>query len=485
MLFFGIIFTIIAMITAANIIESTSHQQRNKYLIEQIQLQSSFSFFESYFEPTGKDKANKPIKLHDHQGRLHICELEKSNDSIKQETTSSPPPPSSPPTPPPSVTTDSSTISTSTSTSTSNNDIASKLDFLSSVCASFNSGWWQYKWCHFEEIEQYHAEKNGVITSSQSLGKYNALETQQLNNNKAVHPSSSSTSTEEKPIYVHLFDGGDKCAGSEGSSIKRKTKVEFYCCGLSNKVNKNSATITSIIEPAMCTYTFKICTKYVCSSSNNDIGSSFVGSSISGSSRSGRSNDKSSEIGDVGEGTSSRSIQSLLLPLKQSCFRLQDGWWMYELCLNSHLRQFHVQEVKTSDRENGKSSQHELVQIHILGKNNNGGAGNRVNNGRKGEDGDEHRNIVKDGDLVAYQELYTDGELCKITGKNRESIIHFVCIGRDVTESKLMSVEETGTCQYKAVFHTPYLCQHRLFKNVESKSVILNCRQKENDKQGE
>ena len=83
-------------------------------------------------------------------------------------------------------------------------------------------------------------------------------------------------------------------------------------------------------------------------------------------------------------------------------------------------------------------------------------------NGRKGEDGDEHRNIVKDGDLVAYQELYTDGELCKITGKNRESIIHFVCIGRDVTESKLMSVEETGTCQYKAVFHTPYLCQHRL-----------------------
>jgi len=312
-------------------------------------------------------------------------------------------------------------------------------------------------------VTQFHAERDGKVITSQSLGKFNARATQEYND-RVVQKKDTVQTTQPKPAYVQLFDRGQLC---EDTGKGRQTRVEFHCCAVSSTKgsSRNDASVTFLEEPSTCSYTMKICTIYACKegeepqkknkqqkgggkSSKNGEGSTAEGASASSSSSS----------------PSSNSMTSLLAPLRQSCFRLQDGWWMYELCVESHLRQFHLQESKE------KGGKHELVQIHMLGK-----AETTVGTVFDGHD--EQNMFVREGDMVAFEHVYTSGDHCDLAGKKRQAAIRFVCAGSDLTTSKLMKVEETETCRYTAVFHTPYLCQHPSFSKEVERTVVMTCQE--------
>ena len=452
--------------TTASTVQTTSHHERNQHLLHQLRQATTFSILEKHVDATHYD-TNAPIPMYDHEGTLHHCQVEQ-----QQPLKDSDEPAKAPPLAPSPI----SPVATSHK--------EDQLDFLSSFCATFNSGWWQYKWCHVGQITQFHAEKNGQITATQLLGTYNALETQHYllqhhKHKETKQPTSTTTgSKEEQPVVVQLFDSGDSCPDTKAKHTQRTTRVEFFCCGLAPTQHKkkamtaHTATIASIAEPTTCMYVLKICTQYACGV-NDRVGTGVVGAGDA---------DDGSDVGSGGSGGSgnsarrknqrnNQSIQSLLAPLNKACFRLQDGWWVYELCLGSHLRQFHVQ--KASATEGTTTTTHNIVQIHMLGKKNN----NANHRKEKRQDHLRHIHIAKEGELVAYEETYDDGELCAITGKHRHATIYFVCTDPEITTSKLLSVEETLTCQYKAVFHTPYLCQHRLFRSKIKRSVAMTCRQ--------
>ena len=427
---------------------SSDSSRRNDHLLSIIQSYTTFEFLEQHISPSLE------VSFEDHsKSTVNKCSQTKKSPTP----TKTPPPTTSPP---------SSFIS-----------VEQNIDFLASTCREINLGWWQYRWCHAETVVQYHVERDGSTTASQSLGQFNALATQDYQEKQRQ------SQPQNGPSLVQIFDNGNECDDNEF----RSTRVEFYCCTPSSieKDKTNIAAITSINEPKICQYTLKICTIHAC-----------VDDQKPSSKISNVKSKSSSSTSTKGTSTNEQSIFSLLAPLEHSCFRLQDGWWMYELCLNVHVRQYHLQEA--SNTKNAKKEKtadgntHEIVQVHMLGKakdpkgkiGKTGKTGKKNANSKKNKKGtssgegvsDEMSgSFVREGDLMAFETIYTNGEKCAITGAARETAVRFVCVGLDVTTSRLIRVEETETCRYTAVFHTPYLCRHPRFSKAVERTVEVEC----------
>lgn len=58
--------------------------------------------------------------------------------------------------------------------------------------------------------------------------------------------------------------------------------------------------------------------------------------------------------------------------------------------------------------------------------------------------------------------MYIGGEACDITGKQRETEVHFVC--SEEGKEGIKNIREHATCQYTLVFATPRLCKHPGFQ---------------------
>ncbi len=59
-------------------------------------------------------------------------------------------------------------------------------------------------------------------------------------------------------------------------------------------------------------------------------------------------------------------------------------------------------------------------------------------------------------------QVYAGGEACDITGKLRETEVHFVC--SEEGKEGIKSIREHATCQYTLVFASPQLCKHPGFQ---------------------
>ena len=423
-----------------------AHQQRQMQLLHTMRTElNTFHILEK------QNRALEDIVMHDFFGNRHLCQtqlLEKEKTAQQLDDDED--------LPTEYVEEASSSPSTASETTL---DISSRLDFLSATCREIKQGWWQYKWCHSEEVVQYHAQPDGTTSgsgSTQSLGKFNALATQEYNEKLKETPT---TIKKESPMFVHIFDQGDVCSES---GVGRSTQVEFWCCPIVGPIGKvdNLASAVSIVEPSTCIYTLKICTQYACSD-DNVRGSARLSSSISSSTT------PTLKDGKKQEGERVASIKSLLKPLGQSCFRLQDGWWVYELCLGQQLRQFHLEK-------NPNGGNHLQTQIHILGKQ----VMPMANNAK----GDKKYFVQAEGDIsvmsgstVAYEHVYTSGDMCEISGQGRTAAIHYVCSDPSVLTSRLIKVMEVETCRYVAIFHTPYLCDHPAFSKEVEKVVEVSC----------
>jgi protein OS-9 len=151
-----------------------------------------------------------------------------------------------------------------------------------------------------------------------------------------------------------------------------------------------------------------------------------------------------SSIGLTADDRSTRKTpEDLLEALKEKCFRRFEGWWIYELCYKTRLRQFHIHDKK-------------LVQEFVLGS---------FDEEATAALHQESPNVSLQKDPRSqsaaqryHAHVYTNGTICDLTDQRRETEVRFVC--SETGKALINSIKEAPTCKYTVVFHAPMLCKH-------------------------
>jgi len=133
------------------------------------------------------------------------------------------------------------------------------------------------------------------------------------------------------------------------------------------------------------------------------------------------------------------NITSRLDPLKSrlSCLQKMIGWWTYEFCYGTDIRQYHV--------ENGKI------------------VGNQIYLGYFDTDydwakaSDAQRATQRLRSAFFHSQNYTRGSLCELRNRMRNAEVRYFC-DADADGSYIARIDEPESCQYLVTIHTPLLC---------------------------
>ncbi|KAE8690964.1 Protein OS-9-like protein [Hibiscus syriacus] len=120
----------------------------------------------------------------------------------------------------------------------------------------------------------------------------------------------------------------------------------------------------------------------------------------------------------------------------------QEGWWSYEFCYQKQLRQLHVEDEKVVqefvlgvyDEEATAAFNQNLSDISTLKDPRSNDASQRY-----------------------HPHQYTNGTLCDLTNKPRETEVRFVC---SEPRAMISSITELSTCKYALTVQSPMLCKH-------------------------
>jgi len=172
-----------------------------------------------------------------------------------------------------------------------------------------------------------------------------------------------------------------------------------------------------------------------------------------------------SSIGLTADDRSTRKTpEDLLEALKEKCFRRFEGWWIYELCYKTRLRQFHIHDKK-------------LVQEFVLGS---------FDEEATAALHQESPNVSLQKDPRSqsaaqryHAHVYTNGTICDLTDQRRETEVRFVC--SETGRALINSIKEAPTCKYTVVFHAPMLCKHPSFQGERQPWVVIDCNEMESD----
>eukprot|EP00892_Ulva_mutabilis_P002122 jgi/Ulvmu1/11910/UM081_0069.1 len=141
-----------------------------------------------------------------------------------------------------------------------------------------------------------------------------------------------------------------------------------------------------------------------------------------------------------------QDAQAIMLRLKNSgqCFRRSEGYWAYEVCPGSHVRQYHMNGLVVEQEFILGVFHGEEQQLEISTAGPSGG--------------------------VIMSEKYTRGQVCDLTGHDRTVSLHYMCSHAGLT---FTSIEEMMSCQYVAMLGMPDLCE--LAHAKESSLHIIEC----------
>ncbi|CAG8665872.1 12455_t:CDS:2, partial [Funneliformis caledonium] len=165
---------------------------------------------------------------------------------------------------------------------------------------------------------------------------------------------------------------------------------------------------------------------------------------------------------------------ALLEPLQNNCLYYNQGWWTYEYCHLSHVKQFH-QII----RPNMKPIEDRSVASFYLGRYDPRHA--TLPSSYKDKEGSKNSQQQLGTDLQAgggkkyLVQRWSDGTKCDLTGKPRKVEIQFHC--NPQSKDGISVVTEMSTCYYLVVIHTPRLCNDPAFlsKNL-NKVNHIECR---------
>ncbi len=162
---------------------------------------------------------------------------------------------------------------------------------------------------------------------------------------------------------------------------------------------------------------------------------------------------KGREINDVS--------RALTLELGDKCFLLSRGWWSYEICLFSTIRQLHYDtdgETVLSANLIGSFSEQRTLHIHplVLQK-------------------DDMEKLGLVGERRAYvMQSYENGDKCEENGVDRSAVIRLLC-SEGLKQPPLaansigIAVDEPDACHYAIHIFLPLMChypEYSLFPSV-------------------
>eukprot|EP01102_Stenamoeba_stenopodia_P011979 TRINITY_DN3725_c0_g1_i1.p1 TRINITY_DN3725_c0_g1~~TRINITY_DN3725_c0_g1_i1.p1 ORF type:complete len:320 (-),score=70.02 TRINITY_DN3725_c0_g1_i1:16-975(-) len=218
-----------------------------------------------------------------------------------------------------------------------------------------------------------------------------------------------------------------------------------------------------------------------------------------------------------------RKSPSELLQSMTTCLYRLTGWWTYEFCRGSHVRQFH-QEEKTvvsqfylgstfsgsvndendndEDDDDDDDDEDENIDIGLDELDENGKEGLDPATGKPtnyktlvventGEDEpqkqEEHevppsseavskKKKEKDDDASLtkfYTEMYIDGTTCDLTNQPRTIEVQYFCTEGD--KSFISEISEPSTCNYQLFVATPLLCRHPDYNSQSERVYPIEC----------
>ncbi|GBC14356.2 phytochelatin synthase-domain-containing protein [Rhizophagus irregularis DAOM 181602=DAOM 197198] len=164
-----------------------------------------------------------------------------------------------------------------------------------------------------------------------------------------------------------------------------------------------------------------------------------------------------------------------LEPLQDNCLYYYHGWWTYEYCHLSHVKQFHTQTIQP----NMKPIEDKSVNSYFLGRYDPRHA--TLPSSYKDKKGSKSQQQQLGTDLQAVGgkkylvQRWSDGTKCDLTGKPRRVEIQFHCSQQQ--NDMIAVVTEKFTCHYLVVINTPKLCNDPAFlSKTLNKINHIECR---------
>eukprot|EP00816_Leptocylindrus_hargravesii_P004398 CAMPEP_0196813612 /NCGR_PEP_ID=MMETSP1362-20130617/37897_1 /TAXON_ID=163516 /ORGANISM="Leptocylindrus danicus, Strain CCMP1856" /LENGTH=584 /DNA_ID=CAMNT_0042189929 /DNA_START=52 /DNA_END=1806 /DNA_ORIENTATION=+ len=376
--------------------------------------------------------------------------------------------------------------------------LSSLLNDSKDKCSTVNQGWWNYKWCFRDKIEQFHQEV--IEDGSREVNEEKKIDgtVEQIEIEVENPDGKLARATQRKNLislgnfveeYLHLeekevrgsdisglwsslelhqkFENGDIC---DLTGRPRETTVKIMCCpqdvqhfSTHHSMELKYKVQTFVEMPKdSCKYTASVCSPTMCAQSIMTSYTDPVG-------------------GD-------ESINEILdRAMKSTCLVRDTGWWKYEFCHKLHVRQFHPKTINVS-----KSGKPQVVidKQHTLGL--------YIQNLDDNED--EIRQLVK-VDLpnsssssdslrtkkgLAFLQEYKSGDLC--VGKDvDDTVIKGGVVGSETIERSasvryfcgtsfgIADVSEDHTCHYVIDVSVPDLCTHSLFRTQKKEGQVVKC----------
>jgi protein OS-9 len=152
-----------------------------------------------------------------------------------------------------------------------------------------------------------------------------------------------------------------------------------------------------------------------------------------------------------------KTPDELLEVFKDKCFIRQEGWWSYEFCYHQKLRQVHLDDDK-------------VVQQFVLGVYDPEATASYNQNLSDISTLKDPRS--KDASQRYHAHQYTNGTLCDLTNRPRETEVRFVC---SEPRAMISSITELSTCKYALTIQSPTLCKHPLFQEERPVWHTINC----------
>merc|ERR1711916_48882 len=155
-----------------------------------------------------------------------------------------------------------------------------------------------------------------------------------------------------------------------------------------------------------------------------------------------------------------QAVFDVLKPLEGRCLLYEYGWWRYELCFGSHIRQWHDkdQDFKLGifNQAESEAAQVAEVESHL--------------------DSLVVRQLDPDtAPAEAWKpsyltQIYDSGTVCDLTGLPRQTELLFTC-KPSVPGAALVQIEELRTCVYRIRINTALMCTPEAMASFADTSI--------------
>ncbi|TRY68484.1 hypothetical protein TCAL_01386 [Tigriopus californicus] len=169
----------------------------------------------------------------------------------------------------------------------------------------------------------------------------------------------------------------------------------------------------------------------------------------------------------LAEGANALELLQELFLQKTCAYRLEH-YWTYELCHGRHVRQFHEERdgknVKTTEYFLGRynAEQYDL-ELKELKRDIEAGQARKP-----------PKIKIETMNMPYFQLHMTDGTLCDLNGRPRQTRVNYVCY--PAGHHEMYSFKESSTCEYDIIVLSPTLCQHLDYRPEESNEYSIECK---------